>query len=139
VRARLREDFGEASTGVVRAGRPYLRWRRLWSLRKRRIRWDKVRSCTAERDTRPGAWRTVLIGDPMTRMLRKGVLEAEGFPVADVSERLEQADTVVWVDFCGPSKEQLHELAGELGLHELAVEDALGPHQPRCSSRSRAS
>ena len=36
---------------------------------------------------------------------------------------------MVWVDFCGPSKEQLHELAGELGLHELAVEDALGPHQ----------
>ena len=36
---------------------------------------------------------------------------------------------MVWVDFCGPSKEQLDELAGELGLHELAVEDALGPHQ----------
>jgi magnesium transporter len=36
---------------------------------------------------------------------------------------------VVWVDLCGPSKEQLHELAVELGLHELAVEDALGPHQ----------
>jgi len=33
------------------------------------------------------------------------------------------------VDFCGPSKEQLHELADELGLHELAVEDALEPHQ----------
>ena len=30
---------------------------------------------------------------------------------------------------CGPSREQLHELADELGLHELAVEDALGPHQ----------
>jgi magnesium transporter len=60
---------------------------------------------------------------------RKGVLEAEGFAVADVSEYLEQPDTVVWVDFCRPSKEQLHELEGELGLHELAVEDALGPHQ----------
>ena len=31
----------------------------------------------------------------------------------------------MWVDLCGPSKEQLHELAGELGLHELAVEDSL--------------
>ena len=69
------------------------------------------------------------MGDPMTRVYRKGVLEAEGFPVADVSEYLEEPDTVVWVDFCGPSKEQLHELAAELGLHELAVEDALGPHQ----------
>ena len=38
-----------------------------------------------------------------------------------------EPDTVVWVDFCGPSKEELHELADELGLHELAVEDALGP------------
>ena len=64
-----------------------------------------------------------------TRVYRDGVLEAEGFPVADVSEFLEQPDTVVWVDFCGPSKDQLHELAVELGLHELAVEDALSPHQ----------
>jgi magnesium transporter len=60
---------------------------------------------------------------------RKGVLESEDFPVADVSEHLERPDTVVWVDLCGPSKEQLHELAGELGLHELAVEDALSIHQ----------
>ncbi len=54
VRVRLREDLGEAFTGVVRAGRRSLRWRRLWSLRGRRIRWDRVRSCTVERDIRPG-------------------------------------------------------------------------------------
>ena len=64
-----------------------------------------------------------------TRLYCKGVLEAEDFPVADVSEHLQRTDTVVWVDFCGPSKEDLDELAVELGLHELAVEDALGPHQ----------
>jgi magnesium transporter len=64
-----------------------------------------------------------------TRVYCKGVLEAEDFPVADISEFLERDDTVVWVDFCGPSKEELDELADELGLHELAVEDALGPHQ----------
>jgi magnesium transporter len=69
------------------------------------------------------------MGDPVTRVYRKGVLEAEGFAVADVSEYLGESDTVVWVDLCGPSKEELHELASELGLHELAVEDALGPHQ----------
>ncbi len=69
------------------------------------------------------------MGDVLTRVYRKGVLEGEGFPVADVSEHLEEPDTVVWVDFRGPSVEQLHELAAELGLHELAVEDALGPHQ----------
>jgi magnesium transporter len=65
----------------------------------------------------------------MTRVYRKGVLEAEGFPVADVSEHLEREGCVVWVDLCGPSKDNLHELAAELGLHELAVEDALEPHQ----------
>jgi magnesium transporter len=66
---------------------------------------------------------------PHTRAYRKGVVEAEDFPVADVSDWLEQPDTVVWVDLCGPSATELHELADELGLHELAVEDALGPHQ----------
>ena len=64
-----------------------------------------------------------------TRVYRNGVLEAEDFPVSKVSDFLADADTVVWVDLCGPSKEQLHELADELGLHELAVEDALSPHQ----------
>ena len=69
------------------------------------------------------------MGEALTRAYRKGVLEAKGFPVADVSEYLEQADTTVWVDFCGPTGQQLHELAGELGLHELAVEDAIGRNQ----------
>jgi magnesium transporter len=69
------------------------------------------------------------MSEPHIRVYRKGVLEAESCPVADISEYLEQPDTIVWVDFCGPSKDQLHELAGELGLHELAVEDALGRHQ----------
>ncbi|HEY3141989.1 MAG TPA: magnesium transporter CorA family protein [Acidimicrobiales bacterium] len=64
-----------------------------------------------------------------TRSYRGGSLEAEGFPVADVSEHLKQPDTIVWVDMHGPNKEQLDELAAELGLHELAVEDALEPHQ----------
>jgi len=64
-----------------------------------------------------------------TRVYRKGVLETEGFPVADVSEYIEEPETIVWVDFSAPSKEQLHELASELNLHELAVEDALGRHQ----------
>ena len=64
-----------------------------------------------------------------TRVYRKGVLEAEGFPLAEVSDHLERPDTVVWVDLCGPSRDQLHQLADELSLHELAVEDALEPHQ----------
>jgi magnesium transporter len=69
------------------------------------------------------------MGEVKSRAYRQGRLEAEGFPLAEVSDYLEQADTLVWVDFCTPTDAQLHELAGELGLHELAVEDALGPHQ----------
>jgi len=69
------------------------------------------------------------MGDVLTRAYRRGVTVAEGFPLADVSEYLKAPDTIVWVDFCAPSKEQLYELAAELGLHELAVEDALGPNQ----------
>ena len=69
------------------------------------------------------------MGQVQTRMYRKGVLEDEAFAISDVSEHLDEPDTVVWVDLCGPNKGELHELARELGLHELAVEDALGPHQ----------
>ena len=64
-----------------------------------------------------------------TRIYRNGVLEAESFPVADVSDYLAERDTMVWVDLVQPSAEALHELAVELGLHELAVEDAMGPRQ----------
>ena len=69
------------------------------------------------------------MGQVQTRMYRKGVLEDEAFPLADVSEHLDEPDTVVWVDLCGPNKDELRELARELGLHELAVEDALSPHE----------
>ena len=66
---------------------------------------------------------------PHTRAYQNGVVVAEGFPLCDVSDWLAQPDTVVWADFCPPNKAELHELADELGLHELAVEDALSDHQ----------
>ncbi len=64
-----------------------------------------------------------------TRAYRKGVLDAEDFPLDDLSEHLAQPDTHVWVDLCGPTEELLDTLASELGLHPLAVEDVLEPHQ----------
>ena len=67
--------------------------------------------------------------DVTTRAYRSGVLEAEAYPVARVSDYLEEPDTVVWVDLCKPSKERLHDLVRELQLHELAVEDVLGRRQ----------
>jgi magnesium transporter len=71
-------------------------------------------------------------GETLTRVYRNGATVAEGIALDDVSDWLDSddaTDTLVWVDLLAPSKEQLHHLAAELGLHELAVEDALGPHQ----------
>ena len=66
---------------------------------------------------------------PRTRAYLAGELIAEDFPVAAISDHLAQPDVIVWADFLQPSIDDLHELAGELGLHELAVEDAVSEHQ----------
>lgn len=60
-----------------------------------------------------------------TRAYRAGVLAAEGFPIADISEHLAEPGVTVWADLCAPSEHELSALSAELGLHELAVEDAL--------------
>ena len=68
----------------------------------------------------------------LTRVYRNGVLEAEGFDPGEVSEYLDQPDTVVWLDVCRPSPADLAVIADELGLHPLAREDALGrPQRPK--------
>ena len=64
-----------------------------------------------------------------TRAYRNGTVEAEDFPVEDVSDWLEDPAVVVWVDFCRPTEADLASVADELGLHALAVEDALEEHQ----------
>ena len=69
------------------------------------------------------------MGQAHNRAYRNGVLLGEGFEISEISGYLEQADVIVWIDICTPDKAQLDELADELKLHELAVEDALGPHQ----------
>lgn len=66
---------------------------------------------------------------PMTRVYRNGVLDAQGFALAEISEFLKDPQAIVWVDFCAPTESQLQTLAEELGLHHLAVEDAIGRHQ----------
>ena len=68
------------------------------------------------------------MGQVQTRMYRKGAWRTRGSPWR-TSPSTWTSPTVVWVDLCGPNRHELHELATELGLHELAVEDALGPHQ----------
>jgi magnesium transporter len=64
-----------------------------------------------------------------TRCYRNGVLTDENFPLADVSEHLEIPDTLVWIDLDKPDREALDLVAEELGLHALAVEDAVNSRQ----------
>ncbi len=60
-----------------------------------------------------------------TRLYRNGVLEAEGFPVSEISDHIGDPAALVWFDMCDPTEEDLGAISEELGLHELAVEDAL--------------
>jgi len=64
-----------------------------------------------------------------TRVYRAGRLEAVDFPVEQVSDFLEEADTTVWVDLCAPDRADLDVVADELGLHTLAVDDAVSTRQ----------
>jgi len=57
------------------------------------------------------------------------VLVEEGFDVDRVSELLAQDGTVVWLDLERPGPQDLQTITEELGLHPLAVEDAMGEHQ----------
>ncbi|NRQ32167.1 hypothetical protein HII36_10010 [Nonomuraea sp. NN258] len=62
-------------------------------------------------------------------MYRNGVLEREGFPIADVSEHVTDPANTIWFDLCSPTPEELGAIGDELGLHEPAVEDVLSDHQ----------
>jgi magnesium transporter len=64
-----------------------------------------------------------------TRLYRDGVLELEGFPVADISDHLLEESSVVWLDLRDPDREDLAVLSAEFGLHPLAVEDAVQDHE----------
>lgn len=64
-----------------------------------------------------------------TRRYRDGVLEAENFPVGEVSDHLRDPAVTMWVDLSSPTEEDLAELSTELGWHRLAVEDAVREQQ----------
>jgi magnesium transporter len=64
-----------------------------------------------------------------TRVYRAGRLEAADFPVEQVSDYLADGDATVWVDLCAPDRADLDVVADELGLHELAVDDAVTTRQ----------
>lgn len=64
-----------------------------------------------------------------SRLYRDGEVIEHDLDTVDLAEHIETEGCVAWIDLCRPDADHLHALADKLGLHELAVEDALGPHQ----------
>jgi len=65
-----------------------------------------------------------------TRLYRAGEILDEGFPAEQIAELL-AADgaAVAWLDLYDPTEADLQIVTEEFGLHPLAVEDAISPHQ----------
>jgi magnesium transporter len=66
---------------------------------------------------------------PRTRLYCNGQVKDSDFPLSEISEHLATDDALVWVDLCAPDAADLELVAQELGLHALAVEDAMERHQ----------
>ncbi|OLF08230.1 magnesium transporter CorA family protein [Actinophytocola xanthii] len=66
---------------------------------------------------------------PRTRLYRHGELVSENFPPEDISDYLPEDGATVWLDMCAPTEADLALIGEELGLHELAMEDAVHAHQ----------
>jgi magnesium transporter len=64
-----------------------------------------------------------------TRVYRGGDVQTDGLPVEQISDVLAEDGTVVWLDLERPSRTDLNVITEELGLHELAIEDALNEGQ----------
>ena len=59
------------------------------------------------------------------RVWRNGQVVAEDFDFARISDYLDETDSLTWVDICDPDHRILQDLASELMLDPLAVEDAI--------------
>jgi magnesium transporter len=67
-----------------------------------------------------------------TRLYSGGSIAKEDFPVADISDHILEKGCTVWADFVSPTEQDLADIEEELGLHRLAVEDALhGSQRPK--------
>jgi len=64
-----------------------------------------------------------------TRLYLGGVLADEGFPVAEISDRIDEPGAVVWLDLAAPDRSDLAALSEEFSLAPLAVEDALASRE----------
>ncbi|MGO1317433.1 MAG: magnesium transporter CorA family protein [Cellulomonadaceae bacterium] len=64
-----------------------------------------------------------------TRLYRDGRIQSEGFDLAKISDLRKDPDNLLWLDVDQSATDELKQVADELGLHPLAVEDAIEEHQ----------
>jgi magnesium transporter len=65
-----------------------------------------------------------------TRLYEAGEVVAEGFGPDEITDKLRaHPKAVLWLDLFDPEEKDLQAIAAELGLHPLAVEDAVHDHQ----------
>ena len=60
-----------------------------------------------------------------TRLYRDGQLVDQGFAIERISDHLEDARAMIWLDLRDPDHDDLAVLQEEFGLHPVAIEDAL--------------
>jgi len=63
------------------------------------------------------------------RLYRDGHLEEASAAPGEISERLREEGSVVWVDVEAPTKADIEAVRQEFGFHDLALEDLFHPHQ----------
>jgi magnesium transporter len=69
------------------------------------------------------------MGTVIVRAYGEGDKTVEGSTLDEVSDLLGITGATLWVDLQDPAPDDMNTLADELGLHHLAVEDALERHQ----------
>ena len=62
-------------------------------------------------------------------LFRDNQTQAQTIPFDDISEHIGQPDRFVWVELKSPDSQTISRLGDELGLHALALEDAISTHQ----------
>ena len=70
-----------------------------------------------------------------TRLWRDGAVVKENFPLADVSDYLNEPGCLVWADLSDPDARTLAQLGEELSLDKLAIEDAVAHYERPKASR----
>lgn len=62
-------------------------------------------------------------------LFRDTQTQAETIPFDDISDHIGHPDRFVWVELVSPDSQLITRLGDELGLHALALEDAISTHQ----------